>query len=383
MNFPASPADAASLFEQLANWGELSVYEVQTLGASAWLPILIDSGILATARTQSEAVAWHLSPRFVHLLELDSQSVGRRVCFSVPAYRDYLLGILVEGLVDAARTGMTVEIEVWTGNELSTLLPELNALLDVLEKGNRLVDLSGPDLEKRATEFPGRGGAFANWDLFALGHGGRRPKALFEFVLHRFVPSSAPLPPAEDFAAVIRSLPLNREDGFSLDCASVPSSWNIQRNGVFSGVTLFDEHGRSMLDENGSLDEVLVEFLQDALVQHPFYRAVVHLAICAWRSPASTMPTVELHIPGACDLHDTSILLGSHSVGWLSDLLGDLVCIQGFAPFGLVDGRVPNDLIDNLLRNLLELRILCRRDEILALDENYQGTLMASPQTDT
>ena len=35
------------------------------------------------------------------------------------------------------------------------------------------------------------------------------------------------------------------------------------------------------------------------MVEHPFYSAVIHLGICAWRSPASTMPTVELYVPAS------------------------------------------------------------------------------------
>ncbi len=51
---------------------------------------------------------------------------------------------------------------------------------------------------------------------------------------------------------------------------------------------------------------------------------------------------------------------------------------QGFAPFGLLDGRVPDALMANLLRNLIELRMLRQQDELLVLDEQYQSSLMAS-----
>lgn len=45
---------------------------------------------------------------------------------------------------------------------------------------------------------------------------------------------------------------------------------------------------------------------------------------------------------------------------------------------GLVDGRVPDELMGNLLRNLLELHILRHQDEVLVLDEDYQSSLMAA-----
>jgi hypothetical protein len=114
-------------------------------------------------------------------------------------------------------------------------------------------------------------------------------------------------------------------------------------------------------------------------VEHPFYAAVIHLGICAWRSPASTMPTVELYVPASGGLHDVSVLVGSRGVGRVAELLGDLVRAQGYAPFGLVDGRVSDELMGNLLRNLLELRILRHQeDDLLVLDGDYQSSLMAA-----
>ena len=133
-----------------------------------------------------------------------------------------------------------------------------------------------------------------------------------------------------------------------------------------------------MYDEDEPLNEVLLEHLRDAVVEHPFYAAVIHLGICAWRSPASTIPTVELYVPASGGLHDVSVLVGSRGVGRVAELLGDLVRAQGYAPFGLVDGRVPDDLMGNLLRNLLELRVLRHQDGLLVLDDHYQSSLMAA-----
>ncbi len=175
----------------------------------------------------------------------------------------------------------------------------------------------------------------------------------------------------------MRALPLNREDGFDPDETLLPCAWNIQRFGVLSSAALFDAWGRPLFGED-ALANALVEHLRDALVAHPFYAAVIHLAICAWRSPASTIPKVELDLPRSGALHELSILVGSQGIGLVADLLGELVRAQGYAPFGLVDGRVPDDLMGNLLRNLLELRILCRQDEQLVLHEDYRASLMAA-----
>jgi hypothetical protein len=295
----------------------------------------------------------------------------------VPEYRAYLLSILVEGLVDAGRTGMTVELEEWTKGELAPLLAELNAFLGPLEGGKRLVDFAPAELEARMADLPERSQPFAAWDSYALGHSAR-PKGLFEFALRRFGPASVALPVAVETAAVLRPLPLNREDGFGLGSASIPQPWNTQRFGVLSGAPIVDARGQRMFDEDAPLNEVLLEHLRDAVVEHPFYAAVIHLGICAWRSPASTIPTVELYVPASGGQHDVSVLVGSRGVGRVAELLGDLVRAQGYAPFGLVDGRVPDDLMSNLLRNLLELRVLRHQDELLVLDDHYQSSLMAA-----
>ena len=378
MSLPARPSDAVALFEHLAQWGELSAYEAEDLGAGPWVSVFENAGALEAVHDEhGRPVAWHLTPPFVHLVECDAQQAGRRLCFAVPEYRAYLLSILVEGLVDAGRTGMTVELEEWTKGELAPLLAELNAFLGPLEGGKRLVDFAPAELEARMADLPERSQPFAAWDSYALGHSAR-PKGLFEFALRRFGPASVALPVAVETAAVLRPLPLNREDGFGLGSASIPQPWNTQRFGVLSGAPIVDARGQRMFDEDAPLNEVLLEHLRDAVVVHPFYAAVIHLGICAWRSPASTIPTVELYVPASGGLHDVSVLVGSRGVGRVAELLGDLVRAQGYAPFGLVDGRVPDDLMGNLLRNLLELRVLRHQDELLVLDDHYQSSLMAA-----
>ncbi|SFF70498.1 hypothetical protein SAMN05216251_12516 [Actinacidiphila alni] len=378
MSLPARPNDAVALFEHLAQWGEVSAYEADDLGAKPWVTVFENAGALEAVHDEhGRPVAWHLTQPFVHLVECDAQQAGRRLCFAVPEYRAYLLSILVEGLVDAGRAGMTVELEEWTKDGLAPLLAELNAFLGPLEDDKRLVDFTSAELEARMADLFERSRSFAAWDSYTLGHSAR-PKGLFEFALRRFGPACAALPVAVESAAVLRPLPLSREDGFGLGSAFIPQPWNTQRFGVLSGAPIVDARGQRMFEEDAPLNEVLVEHLRDAVVKHPFYAAVIHLGICAWRSPASTMPTVELYVPASGALHDVSVLVGSRGVGRVAELLGDLVRAQGYAPFGLVDGQVSDELMGNLLRNLLELRILRHQDELLVLDDDYQSSLMAA-----
>ena len=378
VSIPARPGDVAALFERLAQWGEVAAYEVTELRVSAWISVFESAGVLtAVDDARGRPVAWHLAPRFVRLLESDAQQAGRRLCFAVPEYRAYLVSILTEGLVGAARASMSAELEDWTGADLAPLLPELNAFLDKLESGTRLVDLSQTEIEDCMSSIAERTRDFSGWDAFALGQSAH-PKTLFEFALRRFGPVSGPLPVVEGPSVVLRELPLNGEDGFDLGDASLPEAWNTRRFGVLGAVAVFDAGGQRLFDEEKPLTVELFEHLRDSILEHPFYRPVVHLAICAWRSPASTIPPVELYVPASRPLHDASVLMDSRDVGRLADLLGDLVRMQGYAPFGLVDGRVSDELMGNLLRNLLDLRILQRQDEILILDEGYQPSLMAA-----
>ncbi len=377
MTLPARPADATALFDHLATWGEVSKDELRDLRAAAWATVLVEAGVLEEDHDGVEAVAWHLTPAFVFLLDRDGTQVARRACFAVPAYRDYLVGILAEGLVGAARAAMTAELEEWTRGDLATLIPELNGVFDRFERNSRLIDLPLGELEAQMAGLPGRDGSFASWDHFLLGHSGR-PQTLFDFVLRRFPVSSHAAARVEDSTAVLRLLPLNRDDGFDLGSASLPSPWNTRRRGICSGIALIDEHGRRLFDEDRPLTEVLPDLIRNSIVEHPFYGAVVHLAISAWRSPAARIPSIEIFVPASGALHDTAVLLGSRDVGRLADLLGDLVRAQGFAPFGLHDGRMPDALMANVLRNLIELRILSRQDELLVLDEQYRASLMAS-----
>ena len=110
-SLPSKPQAAVELGEHLAMWGEISRGEVSAMrGASDWLPVFVEAGVLEAVYDDAEPACWHLTPRFARLLDADGQETARRACFAVPAYRRYLVGILAEGLVGAAQAAMGAQM---------------------------------------------------------------------------------------------------------------------------------------------------------------------------------------------------------------------------------------------------------------------------------
>ena len=159
--------------------------------------------------------------------------------------------------------------------------------------------------------------------------------------------------------------------------SALPAAWNTRRATVASGLTLFDENGAPLFGADALHADAITRAVQDALLEQPFYRAVVHLAISAWRSPASTIPEVELYVPPGAATHEVTLLLDSRDVGCLAESLPALVVLQGFVPRGLDNGVVPDVLMANLVRNLLTQQILVLADNTLQLHPDFRSSLMA------
>ena len=255
------------------------------------------------------------------------------------------------------------DLESWTGDELMPLLEELNGVLDGVEHDGRLVDDPAEVVRQRSASFPGRNYDFSAWNQFLLGRAGHA-EDLFDFALRRFA-SAAVLTsqPMQVRSAVLRTLPLNIDDGFSPTVATFPAAWNTRRATVASSLALFDEQGEQLFNADTVLADTIIHAVQDALLDQPFYKAVVHLAISAWRSPASTIPKVELYVPPGAAIHEVTLLLDSRDAGRLVESLPALVILQGFVPRGLDHGVVPDVLMANLIQNLLTQQILILADD--------------------
>jgi hypothetical protein len=114
--------------------------------------------------------------------------------------------------------------------------------------------------------------------------------------------------------------------------------------------------------------------LQDALVNHPFYKAVTHLAIYQYRAKAALTPNVELVLRPGAPLSAVELYYETRKIGLLKEWLPLLVqCQECFAARPLNDEQV-----ENMMENLLALEILDQSDDNLLLHQNFQSTLMAS-----
>ena len=373
------PKTAGALISHLATWGEVAACEISAFsGGREWLSQLMQAGIVEEVRQENgDAVAWALTPNGEGLLVAGAERALKLALFQVPDYRRYLVSILAEGLALAAKADMREQLETWTGSVLLPLLDEINRVLDVIEAEGRLIDETTDTVSRRCAQLTERGWDWSDWDQFLMGRSGR-PQDLFDFALNRFAPLAVlpENPDVDRVPACLRSLPLNSDEGFDLSQPPSLAPWNIRRQRVWCGVALFDEHGQVL--GNVEPKAALRQTLQDALIEQPFYKAVVHLAISAWRSPATTAPSLELYLPPDAPLADVSVLFDGREVGKLTDLLACLVGVQGFRVCGLDGDQIAPELMENLLHNLLTLEVLCQTDDSLALHPDFQSSLMAT-----
>jgi hypothetical protein len=376
-----NPASVGPVVRHLATWGEVSVTELRRMkDGQECMPPLIETGLVEEIRENGSPVCWALTPKGEYLLALDSTTAMKVALFQVPSYRKYLVGILAEGLVTAAKAGMHDRVEKWTGAELAPWLGQINAILDSIEEpGGRLVDATSMQIASKFSGLPIRRKSYWPWDQLLLSRTAR-PSNLFDSVLRKFVPIGViPSPPPTALpAAVLRSLPLNSDDGFTWSKELQEAPWNVRRRRIRSSVPLFDEQGQSLFASTTGSGQRCLPSIQDALMAHPFYSAVVQLAIAAWRSPASSTPAVELQIPPGGEAYDTRIVLGGKDAARLRDVLPRLVEAQDIRPHGLTNGMVLFTLMANVIRNLTALQVLVQNSDQLELHPEFRATLMAS-----
>lgn len=381
VSLPVNPTTALPVLGHLATWGEVAICELKNFGAAApWLEVFREAGLVAEAKEpDGKALSWFLIYKGEALMDAQPEATLRLALFQVPGYRDYLLGILAEGLVLAAKADLREQLEAWTREKMAAILTEVNSILDTIEaEQGRLVDVTAAEIDQRFAHLPQRQQDWRAWDQFLLGRSGRA-QDLFDFVLKRFAPISTlpETPGADQKVVVLRPLPLSL-DGEDLAKAWIPSGWNLRRHRVYGGLALLDEHGRALQPVVQGNFEAKLAILQDALLEHPFHHTIVQLAIAAWRAPAASLSEVELYLPPGKPFSEVALLCDGRETGTMCSLLPQLVSAQGYRVRGLPDNVIPPELMDNVFNNLMTLNLLRLKDDTLMLHPDFQASLMAN-----
>jgi hypothetical protein len=378
INLPTATLELVPLVKHLATWGEISRTELaETARADSWISTIEACGMI---RPVDQEDAWIVTPAGEDLLRITgtgNEGYLRGVLFAHPLYRRYLLGVLLAGLVSAARAGLLERVENWLDNELLPILGDLNSLADEAESAvGRLVDrseaqvietLSIPSKFKQGLE---------SWDRAILGQSGNA-EVIFAHALVKFAPHGGqlndkvayPEPPC-----VLRPFPLNAEDGFQFGDLVKPAGWNRVRRWVRSGIPIYRENGEL---EREAADSVvgLRRNIQDALLEHPFYAALMHLVIAGHRAEYGDRGHVEVMLPGGNLACAEVRVTGRWSVA-LAAVLPDLVRCLEVRPI-LAGEILPTDQTTNLLRNLLAQEMLVIDDGALRLHSEFSRSLVS------
>ncbi len=365
---------AQQIIIHLTKWGEISRFELTKMaGASEWLTLLKTADVIKPITHSGETVSWSFTPNFWSLLGTDNEKAVRTVLYQIPKYRNYLISILTEGVVTAAKHGMVAQLETWSGNELLPFLSDMNAMLNQLEiNGKRIINEKTDQIPKHFEKLPERQSDWDAWNQLLLGRTAR-PHDLFDFALKRFVPYAFPeaLGAVSRTPAILPIINLQDADGNAQFTSVSPASWNIQRSDVQSSIALFDEDGKALRDLDKPEQCKLA--LQDAMLEQPFYKATTHLAINAYRSISASAPGFEFFLSPGTPLNGLELFFEGKKIGFLKEWLSSLLtCQECFSATTISD-----DQVGNMMENLIALEILDQVDDNIVLHPEFQSSLMA------
>ena len=368
----------------LITWGEISSFELKNMaGTQDWLPLFESAGVVCPVSIDNGSNAWSLSPELWSLFETEPEKALRTALFQIPEYRKYLISVLAEGITSAAKQELYERVESWSGKELLPFLTDINHILDKIETNSyRLINSTNAEIIKRFNLF--RKVEFSDSSLLTpdfltncnqllLGRSAR-PQDLFDFVLKRFVPYATPelVKTQGCTPAILPVITLQDSDGNTQFMNITPAPWNIIRADVQSSIALFDENGKP-LHNFCSADQCKVA-LQDALIEQPFYKIVIQLAINHYRAKTASSPSFELYLRPGAELNEVEIFYETKRIGFLKEWLPVFIrCLKCFVARPLKDEQV-----GNMLENLLALKILDLSDDSIVLHSDFQSTLMAS-----
>lgn len=352
----------APLLDHLSAYGEFYTAE-RSRAAQLWSPLLVEAGWIMPVTGNAYAAANQYLALPSDLPEIERL---RRVCFSIPAYRRYLLVILIEGLVKAGQIDYP-DLERWVTRELAQVAAQINMLLDKLENGkSRMVDWTVEQVTTCLAEWHKTHGSFVNWDLVLLGQSGT-PDQLFTrvmshadaFTTPRLTTVSSGLP-----LAMLPDLELPKDEAGRLVLPQ-PAPWSTARQSTRSSLPFFDEQGRPLYDAAQPITTVW----QDMLAEQPYYRAVLRTAIAAHMSSYSS-DSIELHVFDSLD--HVSVLLNNRERGLLVDLLPHLVEKLNYRVL-----NKPSPLqVRRIIEHWITVRALKVKDDQILLQESFRQSLL-------
>lgn len=347
----------------LSSFGECCPAELER-SARPWLDLLAEAGWLLKSGQDVFVVTQAFLTLGVELTTLDSL---RRVCFAVPAYRRYLMAVLAEGLVTAGLVDdFQEQLEKWIVGDLALLAPEINAILDDLEDGQRrMIEWSKQQIEDRFRSWHHNHPSFAPWDAVLLSLSGM-PEQLFTAVMTRSAAFVRPGVQSLEETRPLAFLPmfdLPKDDAGRL-ALPAPAAWSRARHCVHSSVPLYALDSRPLYDQAQPIRTVW----QDVLAQQPYYRAVLRIAIVARFS----LPNAgKLVLSVTDDLAGTQVHVEGRPGKPLVQLLSPLVEAMGFRSATPVEpGHVWR-----ILEQWMAVEVLEKRDGDLQLQESYAATL--------
>ena len=307
------------LLAHLCAYGELYSAEVEQAGRH-WLPLLSEADWIAPLAGDAFAVTDAYLALRDDLTDVERQ---RRVCFAIPDYRRYLIGILAQGLVQAGQLGdYHTKLERWVAHDLAWLAPEINALLDELEAGQgRMVEWDAKDVQARFAKWLARYGVSAEWDRVLLGLSAS-PEQLFSAVLSHARAFALPRPAraGEKPVALLPDFELAHDADEHLP---MPAPWTTVRLSVHSSLPFFGAQGDPLYETAQPVHVIW----QDMLAVQPYYRAVLRVVI-AVRLSGYGMDALTLSVPEG--LGSACVLIGNRERGRLADLLPHLVEVLGY-----------------------------------------------------
>jgi hypothetical protein len=353
----------SSFLANLSTFGELYTSELDP-SIKRWLPLLEKAGWITLANGD----AYRATNAYLALMDTSPKAAYlRRICFAIPAYRRYLMAVLVKGLVQAGQLdGYHEQLEQWIMQLLPEVAGEINRLLDELEAdGKRMVEREASRIATRFVDWHAEHEPFTDWDRALLGLSGN-PDQLFTAVLGQ-VEAFETLHPW----VVLGDLPVALLPEFELTKDSMGhlvlptlAPWSTAREFVCSSLPFFDAQGDPLYNTALPIPTIW----QNALAQQPYYRAVLRIAI-AVRMSGYAANTVNMFVSD--DLDNVCVFVNEQRLGTITELLPPLVEALGYRA---LSKPLPSQA-GHILEHWIEVGAMEVRDSQICLREKYAQTL--------